>query len=512
MKVFKYSLSLLLVHVVVSVNAQNKSEWIYAGKSGKLNYKTMDRGDKIMDFSYAGYMGGGVSIPTVPVKVILNPLDGDNTEAIQNAILQVSKMPLVNGLRGAILLNKGTYSCSGQININNSGVVLRGSGSGGDGTIINMIGTAHLCISVKGNVNSTTLGNTAKITDAYVPSGSNSFSLDNASGFSVGDTIRITRPVTDEWVKFMGMDALTRDGKKQTWIKGDITIDRVISKIDGKKIALDVPLTDSYDAIYTKPGVSVVKIKTTGEISQTGVESLRITCMAKSVTINDAHYRALSMSGLSDGWAKDIDIYNTVNSVSVTGKCITLDGVNINHTIPTVGAAKPADLNGSGPQILFNHCNITGDNVFFLATGAKVSGPIVLLNCVFKGNGWIQPHQRWATGLLIDNCQVPNGGIDFMNRGAMGSGHGWAIGWAVAWNCIAKSFLNQQPPGAVNWVIGSNGESQKKPIPSFPADAGAANQPEGIYDSKGTSVTPASLYLSQLAERLGKQAVKNIGY
>lgn len=516
MKLFKYPLFLFLILLqmfALHVHAQqSKSEWVYIGRSGKLNYKTLDKGDKIMDFSYAGYMGGGVAIPTIAVKVTLNPIDGDNTDAIQNAITQVSKMPIINGFRGAVLLNKGTYNCSGQININASGIVLRGSGSGTDGSLINMIGIAHLCISVKGNANSKTTGSTANITDAYVPSGSSSFTLNNIAGFAVGDTIRITRPVSNEWVKFMGMDALTRDGKKQTWINGVITTDRVITKIEGKKITLDIPLTDSYDATYTKPGVEVVKIKTTGEISQVGVESLRIACPSQSVTIADAHHQAIRMSGVSDGWAKDLDIYNTVNSISITGKRITLDGINITHNVPTLGSAKPADLNGSGPQILFNHCNITGDNVFFLATGAKVSGPIVMLNCIFKGNGWIQPHQRWATGVLIDNCQVPDGGIDFMNRGAMGSGHGWAIGWAVAWNCNAKSYLNQQPPGAANWVIGSNGEHQKKPIPSYPAEAGALPQPEGIYDSPNSPVNPASLYLSQLAERLGKQAVKNIGY
>jgi hypothetical protein len=197
-----------------------------------------------------------------------------------------------------------------------------------------------------------------------------------------------------------------------------------------------------------------------------------------------------------------------VNSVSVTGKRITIDGVNITHDAPTIGAAKPADLNGSGQQILFNKCTITGDNLFFLATGAKVSGPIVLLNCTFRGNGWIQPHQRWATGLLIDNCQVPDGGIDFMNRGSMGSGHGWAVGWAVAWNCKARSFLNQQPPGAANWVIGSSGQKQKRAIPfdSIPY------LPEGIYDAYELPVAPQSLYLAQLAERLGKKSVQNIGY
>jgi hypothetical protein len=45
-----------------------------------------------------------------------------------------------------------------------------------------------------------------------------------------------------------------------------------------------------------------------------------------------------------------------------------------------------------------------------------------------------------------------------------------------------------------------------------PFDRGAPNLPEGIVDSPGTSVTPQSLYLAQLAERLGPQAVRNIGY
>jgi hypothetical protein len=110
--------------------------------------------------------------------------------------------------------------------------------------------------------------------------------------------------------------------------------------------------------------------------------------------------------------------------------------------------------------------------------------------------------------LLVDNCEVPDGGIDFMNRGEYGSGHGWAIGWAVAWNSKAKAFLNQMPPGSANWVIGGIGEHAKKTMP-FNTEPFV---PEGIYDSPGVAVTPGSLYLAQLSERLGKQSLKNIGY
>ncbi len=511
---------------ICSAQSPVKSQWVYSDPKarpdepvgrGKLVYKTLDAGDKIMDFSYAGYMGGGVAIPTIPVKITLSPLPGDNSEAIQDAINKVAAMPVSNGFRGAVLLNAGTYDCEKTITINASGVVLRGSGSGSDGTIINLAGKAHAAITVRGTVSSKLVGQSTIISDNYVPSGTNSFRIRDAVGFSAGDTIRITRPITDEWIRFMGMDNLVRVGKKQTWISGDIQTERVIKKIEKDRIVVDVPLSDSYDSRYTGPsGVSVQKITVSGQLSQIGIEDLRIVSPAQAVTINDEHHRAFTMSGLTDGWARNMEIFNTVNSISITGKRITIDNVSIMHDVPTIGAAKPADLNGSGQQVLFNRCRITGDNVFFLATGAKVTGPVVLLNCVFRGNGWIQPHQRWATGLLIDNCEVPDGGIDFMNRGVMGSGHGWAIGWAVAWNCKAKSYLNQMPPGSANWVIGSSGEHQKKAIPGSNETGnisyGAGVLPEGFYDSPNVPVTPRSLYLAQLNERLGKQALINIGY
>lgn len=486
---------------------ESKSEWVYPDAKGKLVYKTLPAGDRIMDFSYAGYMGGGVRIPDVPAKITLSAKPGDNSEAIQKAIDEVSAMKLVNGFRGAVVLQAGSYDCEKTITINASGVVLRGAGSGANGTILNLTGKAHACITARGRAVTKTIGDSTIIADKYVAAGSYGFSVKNAAGFKVGDTIRITRFITPEWVQLMGMDKLVRNGNKQTWISGDIETERVIRKIEKYRITIDVPLNDSYDSKYTGD-VSVKKISSTGQLNQVGIENFRIVAPAQSVTINEGHHRAFTMAGLTDGWARNIGIFNTVNSVSVTGKRITVDNISIIHDVPTVGAAKPADLNGSGYQLLFNRCYIKGDNLFFFGTGAKVTGPVVVLNSVFRGNGWIQPHQRWATGLLIDGCEVPDGGIDFMNRGIMGSGHGWTIGWAVAWNCKAKSYLNQMPPGSANWVIGSLGQHQFRAIPFDTVPY----LPEGIYDSHNKPVTPASLYLAQLQERLGKQALVNIGY
>jgi len=517
-KIIQYSqgFSLILLLLVSgfsgnNVKAQSKgvSQWASLNANGKLTYKNLEKGDKIMDFSYAGYMGGGVKLPEVPVKLTVSPGSNDDAKTIQDAIDQVSKMDMANGFRGAVVLNAGTYNCAKSLVINTSGVVLRGSGSDEKGTIINMTGEAHTGVTIKGAATSKVTGTPVSFSDAYVPSGSMFFNVKNGSAFKVGNQIRITRPVTDKWVQFMGMDTLVRDGKKQIWVGKETTTDRTIVKIEGNKITVDVPLTDSFDAGFLGSyGATVVTVTTTGEISQIGVENLRIVSAPKVATITESNNKGINVNGAADVWLKNIVIINTINSVGINANRVTAENISIQHTVATIGSAKPADFVSGGRQILFDRCNIKGDNLFFFATAARVTGPTVLLNCVFKGNGWIQPHQRWATGLLVDGCKVPEGGIDFMNRGEMGSGHGWTIAWAVAWNCSAKRFINQNPSGAVNWVIGSTGTREQQAVPFHKLPL----LPDGMYDSHGTPVAPLSLYLTQLAERLGPQAVTNIGY
>src|SRR5262249_1920356 len=120
------------------------SEWVFYGPDGRLQYQALPNGDQIMDFSYAGYMGGGVGLPNVPARQTVNPSGGDDTAAIQAAINAVSALPPdENGFRGAVLLVPGTFNCSAALNISTSGVVLRGSGSGANGTIINATGDPH---------------------------------------------------------------------------------------------------------------------------------------------------------------------------------------------------------------------------------------------------------------------------------------------------------------------------------------------------------------------------------
>src|SRR3989339_575299 len=81
-------------------NAQ--STWVSVNDQGNLVYRLTDRGDRIMDFSYAGYGGGGVALPNVPTVVTVEATGQDDTAAIQTAIDRVSSLPLQNGFRGAV--------------------------------------------------------------------------------------------------------------------------------------------------------------------------------------------------------------------------------------------------------------------------------------------------------------------------------------------------------------------------------------------------------------------------
>jgi hypothetical protein len=529
------SLILLALFASSATLRAAQSDWVHLGPDGKLVYKSTDTGDRIMDFSYAGYMGGGVALPDVPVKRTVQPPSGDpnkdDTPTIQAAIDDVAKLqPDKNGFRGAVLLAPGTFSCSGTITITANGVVLRGSGE--QSSTIKLTGRPHLAIAVRGgngrergrgvtnpspdenngsSPQEKSLASTS-ITDSYVPSGTVSFHVKSASGFAVGDEISIRKPVTDAWVSFMHMDDLTRDGKHETWIKTGTVIpaERCIAAIAGNTITVDVPLSDSYDAKFFSPtGVTVATIAAPPRslVSQCGVENLHIESPPQEINHTQAHFTALHISG-QDCWARDLMIDETMNSVGVNGRRITLQRVTVNRKARHLGASKPAEFAPNGTQVLLDRCAVNADNVWFSATGAEVSGPIVLLNCTFHGNGRAESHQRWSTGMLYDNCRAPDGGIEVRNRGEMGSGHGWSMGWGVLWNCTAKEFLVQNPPGAINWMIGCVGESAKsaRPFGSGPS------LPGGTEDSHDVPVTPRSLYLTQLAQRLGPQAVRNLGY
>jgi autotransporter-associated beta strand protein len=485
------------------------SAWVHYDNTHSLVYSNDSLGNHIMDFSLAGYKGGGVALPTNGVvQTNLAAGTGDFTAKIQNAINYVGGLPPdTNGFRGVVLLGPGTFQVSNQINLDFSGVVLRGSGSGAGGTTLLMATNVnatnaivpYTLLKIAGSGSRATSG-TVNLTDAYVPSGAIAFNVSSAAGFNVGDTVVVNRTVTQAWLKYIGMDTNTLGG---VWLSPGKVIytDRVIQAINGNQITLDAPLTDSFDTNYLgSPCGTMQKYTWTTRPALVGVEHLRIQAPAIP-----AAYEPIWATSVVDAWLSDIFIQDGQNSCIIDRDCkrVTVDSVVTTHTCGVLG--DPANLSCTGSQILLNNCQELGNTSWAFVTGANGCGPIAALNLYSESTSGISPHQRWTTGLLADNCRLPNApqgapGIAFWNRGLLGGGQGWCTGWSVAWNCVTPYYLLAAAPGTLDWVIGGTG--LMVPIA----------EPPGIYDKFGSLVTPHSLYLAQLLQRLGAAAVENIGY
>jgi hypothetical protein len=465
------------------LSAQAKSEWVYFGPDRLLHYKTDERGNRIMDFSAAGYRGGGVPLPSTAVSKKLAPLKGDNTSQIQAAL---------DAAAGAVLLGPGEYEVAGTLSITKSGTVLRG-----DHAVIRLTGQPHRFLDIRGAGTWHTEGEAAKITDPYVPAGADTLHATGASALHPGDHVLVQRPITEAWIHFMGMDTLVRDGKQQTWIKPGSVIrtDRIVKSVAGDRVTLDVPISDPLDAKFT--AATLVRYTFPERLQEVGVESLRIVAPFEDIPITGPQYTAFRIDAVEDVWLRDIEIQETQNAITIgaAAKRLTIENVRIAHSAPHSGAAAPADFAIQGTQILLDRCAVTGDGTWPVVTQAQVTGPNVILNFTADHAG-IAPHQRWATGLLVDSAKLPGSterkpGLAFSNRKTAGSGHGWDIGWSVGWNVTSPFLLVQQPPGAINWCIGCTGTPVRQ-----------GDIPSGIFDSPGAPVIPASLYLEQLRERL----------
>ena len=514
---------LLTAHAQAATASSNVSAAL--NDKGTLRYRTTARGDRMLDFSYAGYMGGGVALPLVPVKAVLAPSGDDDTDAIQSALDALGKQ-VSEAAPGALLLRPGVFHLKAAVMLHASGVVLRGSGkAGAAATTLELTGAPHFAVvaavgargagqdgddTKQDHGEATPLGPPTTLADTYLPAASNVIEVADAEGLHAGDTVLLVRPVTPQWLAYMGMDKMMRDGKPETWVKGTLTAERIVAAVRGNSVLLTVPLADDYDPKFGGgKETQVFAVKPRARLRQVGIEDLRIVCPVLHIGLDKPHFDGVVFNDVEDGWMRGLKLEEVTNAVSVgaEGRRITIEDVDYKQTAPIESSAKPFVFSIAGTQVLVQHVTGTADSTFYYATQARMQGPNVLRDCVFHGNGHIQPHQRWATGLLVETCQVPDGGIDLQSRGTMGSGHGWPIGWSVLWNNRAGSFVVQNPPGSLNWSIGNVGKEDSAAMPMSGGPKGAP-LPSGIVESPGKPVPPESLYREQLRERLAAAAAK----
>jgi hypothetical protein len=475
-----------MVVAACTLRAQPISEWAFGGADHRLHYRIDERGNGIMDFSFAGYRGGGASIPAGTVSQRLGPAPGDNTARIQEALDKAA---------GVVSLAAGEYDLAGTLSITRSGVVLRGE----KGASIRLTGKPHRFLEIRGVGTWREEGATIPVLDTYVPSGSHTLRVRDASAFHEGDRVMLLRNATAEWTRFMGMSPPSGTDRV-------MRTDRIVDSVEGDRIIVDAPLNDALDSRFGT--AFLVRYSFPGRITEAGVEGLRITSAFDPLTTAQPQSAVLLMDAVEDGWARDLEIQDAPDGIAIgpLAKRLTLANIRITHAAARSGAdATAADFTLQGTQILLDRCRVTGEDAQPVATVSEAAGPLVLLD-FSADHGGVAAGPSWSTGLLVDGghfagATLERPGVAFSRPDPMRSGTSGGLGWAVAWNVTSPFLLAQQPPGGINWCIGCIGS----PVTT-------EGVPNGIFDSLGKMVHPSSLYLQQLRDRLGPEALRNIGY
>ena len=110
--------------VAVTAQQPGRSKWVYPWTPvAGCNIPADARGNRIMDFSHAGYKGGGVTIPDVRVARTLKAADGDDTApGFRPRSMRCHALaPDADGFRGAVLLEGGTYDVTGCFGLRRAG-------------------------------------------------------------------------------------------------------------------------------------------------------------------------------------------------------------------------------------------------------------------------------------------------------------------------------------------------------------------------------------------------------
>ena len=502
-----------------------QSNIVFFGNNGKLVYVSDNEGNSIPDFSGAGFKGGGVEIPFVPVVKTIEAIEGDNTSHIQNAINEIATMPLdQNGFRGALLLKAGLYQVEGIIRINQSGIVLRGEGDGEDpskNTIIFGKGNSphQRTILIAGGGSLTrwsdqVSGTKTNITTQKIFVGSKNFSVENVAPFKVGDNIIIYHPITEPWINAVGGGGTATD---PSWtVKDDINIiyNRYITAISGNNITIDVPVYYTLDRSLSQS--YIYKYSRSGLKTNIGIENLRVDIEANGISQDpngdENHaWHAIELKQIEDAWVKNCTMLHFGQSgiMTSTASRITIDNCKAIDPISKIEGERRYNFNmyHASQQILVQNCYTRYGRHDFVSNGTSTVSGIVFYNNLSEFTfSSSEGHRWWSQGMLFDNITFnnPNSSIvlALYNRGDNGTGHGWAAVNSVAWNCKvsgSKSIIIQKPPTAQNYSIGNFASK----ITGLKSQGAPYDQPEGyIEGTNRANIYPQSLYKAQLEERL----------
>jgi hypothetical protein len=242
-------------------------------------------------------------------------------------------------------------------------------------------------------------------------------------------------------------------------------------------------------------GGFVYKYTEQGAISHSGVEQLRLIGAGPAPAL--CVENGVTFTGSVNCWARNITCLHVRGSnFEVGAKAHIYADVKLMGDCKFITVQDCAALKGRGQggksHYLYRraqfcltqrcmsqrgrHCN---------SAGARVQGPNVYLDMVNVGGRDAGPHHNYAIGFLYDNVSA-NTFVAYNGRP-----HAWRGAQMVFWNVWGQRAAIDQPPAAANYMFGKGYLKYGRKF-------------------SGNYFEPRSLYLKQLEERLGKEAVQNV--
>ena len=407
-----------------------------------------------LDYSFCGYRMSETPLPIAPVAVTIQPTSGDQAARLQQAIDYVSglKADKKTGLRGAVLLQEGTYDISRPLYIRTSGVIVRGVSK--KRVVIRKTGVDRgAAIYIEG-IDNRHMIDTLDIAADIIAL--NSKQLPLAKGVSPalqpGDELVIWRPSTAEWIASMACSSFGggKDLGYWGWHPGEIDVQwtRRVTAVAGNEVTLDAPLSMVLDAKAS--GAKAVRQTWTGRIENCGIENITIVSDfdAANKADEDHCWDGIHIMYARDCWVRMVDFLYLAGSAVViqrTGQQITVEDCTSREPIGEVGGYRRRTFYTMGEKTLFQRCfSEHGINDF--SAGLCAAGPNAFVQCDSRESlGFSGSTGPWATGLLFDNVNIDGNDICFENLKLEKYGTGWNTANSLAWQSTAAAIYCSDP-------------------------------------------------------------------
>ena len=477
-----------------------------------LDYEHNPSSSILPNFSYVGYHYGEAAIPENRQLKVFNVTDygakPDDGISDKDAIRKAIKAAENNG-GGIVFFPKGRFLVNedgddkDQIVISSSNIILRGSGSGADGTELFMkntllpkdstqMWTTPSLFTTKSKDKTVSIGRLL----GSVPIGSTSIYLEKPAAIKSGDWIQLRmRDNTPALIKKeMGIHKV--DSSWTSLVKDGVNIKMYfqVKDVSNNHILLNAPIPFEMNANYVW---TVFEFAT---ISEIGLENIAFVGNWKDKFVHhrswkdDSGFTLWHLNNVVNSWVVNCR-FTDANAGLTIGDCANISVLNC---VITGNPGHEAISNTGGTNVLL--ANITDLSGAWHSVGvANTSINTVIYKAIYPSNTSFETHSSQPRNTLLDGI---TGGLQ-NNRGGgavenMPNHMSNLIFWNYKQTNKAYTPFDFWPKNYTYWKI---------PMPIIVGFTGGTtfiHEQLKYEESTGKAVLPTSLYEAQLKLRLGK--------